>query len=268
MEVDDRSEIISPSDVVEMLPRKRKRITDTAAVPPPSGNSAAEAMPVSDDEQGDEARLREEVEAEFRRGLIYLNDLKPETELTDETLNDYLKLVQQKSDKVWIATTHFKPKLEEVSKTIKTRHDRPRAYSELERFHPKQNKFDALSKCIIPLHLNGNHWACAIVHMDRRPISFEYYDSLQGDVPRQLFKTLRAWIQYKRPKIEVDKVSQVHRIQGPKQINGYDCGVFTAQFIKHYVLNLVRDEFHQADMPRLRKEMLGELQSGSLRPLT
>ena len=51
----------------------------------------------------------------------------------------------------------------------------------------------------------------------------------------------------------------------PQQENGYDCGVFTCQFLKALSRGQERFAFTQRNMPYLRKRMILEIAQAKLR---
>ena len=181
--------------------------------------------------------------------------------LDDETINSYLSLVQKKTSRMWIASTHFKPKLEAALKFEET-------YRWVKNNRGKTSIFN-LDYLLIPLHISASHWSCAIVHMNSSPIRMQYYDSFDGAIPQRFFKKLRQWIQSQNQDVEIDKVEIVK--DGPKQSNSYDCGVFVSQFIKYFVLKNGRlahkNTFTEQDMPSFRQQMKRELEGEELEDL-
>jgi sentrin-specific protease 1 len=51
----------------------------------------------------------------------------------------------------------------------------------------------------------------------------------------------------------------------PQQENGYDCGVFTCQFLESLSRNVESFNFTQKDMPYLRRRMIWEIAKTVLR---
>lgn len=129
-------------------------------------------------------------------------------------------------------------------------------------------KFDIFTKDIllIPINHNCSHWTAAAINLRRKRI--EYYDSM--NVSRSgVYEILRGYLDEehkKKKKKPFDfKGWQDHYDKNtPQQTNGYDCGVFTCQFL----LALSRGEenfgFSQSDIPYLRNRMIWEIGHGRL----
>ncbi|KAG1757869.1 cysteine proteinase [Suillus lakei] len=124
-------------------------------------------------------------------------------------------------------------------------------------------KIDIFSKDIIliPVNHNNSHWTGAAINFRRKRI--ESYDSMNLD-RHQVFKTLQSYIdsehRNKRKKPFDFTGWQNHNPEDtPQQENGYDCGVFTCQFLES--LSRGEEEFHfsQRDMAYLRRRMIWEI---------
>jgi sentrin-specific protease 1 len=124
-------------------------------------------------------------------------------------------------------------------------------------------KIDIFSKDIIliPINHNNSHWTGAAINFRRKRI--ESYDSMNLD-RHQVFKALRSYLdsehRNKRKKPFDFTGWQNHNPDDtPQQENGYDCGVFTCQFLE----SLSRGEegfyFSQRDMTYLRRRMIWEI---------
>ncbi|KAG2370159.1 cysteine proteinase [Suillus spraguei] len=124
-------------------------------------------------------------------------------------------------------------------------------------------KIDIFSKDIIliPINHNNSHWSGAAINFRRKRI--ESYDSMNLD-RHQVFKVLRSYLdsehRNKRKKPFDFTGWQNHNPEDtPQQENGYDCGVFTCQFLES--LSRGEEEFHfsQRDMAYLRRRMIWEI---------
>ena len=99
-----------------------------------------------------------------------------------------------------------------------------------------------LNMLIIPLHINTNHWACAVVKMKERIIVG--YDSYGGSMFDEIvgimaYLKMNAEVKHGQlfdPKEWNVKLSNKHEI--PQQKNGYDCGVFISMFMYEIVRGL------------------------------
>ncbi|KAF9647497.1 cysteine proteinase [Thelephora ganbajun] len=121
---------------------------------------------------------------------------------------------------------------------------------------------------LIPINHNSSHWTAAAINFRRKRI--ESYDSM-GMARSTVHKVLREYLddehrnKKKKPFDFTGWVDWVDETT-PQQENGYDCGVFTCQFLQA----LSRGEedgfgFSQVDMPYLRRRMIWEIGNAKLR---
>ncbi|KAK7694384.1 hypothetical protein QCA50_001570 [Cerrena zonata] len=124
-------------------------------------------------------------------------------------------------------------------------------------------KIDIFSKDVILIPINhGNaHWTAATINFRKKRI--EFYDSM-GTCRDYVYQHLRDYLNSEHQ----DKKKKPFDFTGwenywmdeiPQQENGYDCGVFTCQFLE----SLSRGEevfaFQQRHMPYLRNRMILEI---------
>ncbi|KIM84540.1 hypothetical protein PILCRDRAFT_818108 [Piloderma croceum F 1598] len=130
-------------------------------------------------------------------------------------------------------------------------------------------KFDLFSKdvVLIPVNHNNAHWTAAIINFRRKRI--ESYDSMGMD-RGEVFKLLRIYLDAEH----LNKKKKPFDFTGwedylledtPEQENGYDCGIFTCQFLERISRGEERFNFTQADMPYLRRLMIWEIGHAKLR---
>ncbi|RDB29604.1 Sentrin-specific protease 1 [Hypsizygus marmoreus] len=120
---------------------------------------------------------------------------------------------------------------------------------------------------LIPINHSNAHWTGAAINFRRKRI--ESYDSM-GTRRNIVFKLLRKYLdaehQNKKKKPFDFTGWEDYSLEEPLQENGYDCGVFTCQFL----LGLARGDdairFTQKDMPNLRRRMIWEIGKATLRP--
>lgn len=124
-------------------------------------------------------------------------------------------------------------------------------------------KFDLFKKDIIimPVNLGNAHWVCAAINIEKQ--RFEYYDSM-GKINLQVLNKLREYVkaehlEKKKTRIDLDDWEDYHNPKTPQQANGYDCGVFTSQFIECLSRRDGHFDFDQKNMPYLRKKMIHEI---------
>ncbi|KAG2154541.1 cysteine proteinase [Suillus clintonianus] len=124
-------------------------------------------------------------------------------------------------------------------------------------------KIDIFSKdvILIPVNHNNSHWTGAAINFRRKRI--ESYDSMNLD-RHGVFKALRGYLdsehRNKRKKPFDFTGWQNHNPEDtPQQENGYDCGVFTCQFLESLSRGEEAFHFSQRDMAYLRRRMIWEI---------
>ncbi|EIW64905.1 cysteine proteinase [Trametes versicolor FP-101664 SS1] len=130
-------------------------------------------------------------------------------------------------------------------------------------------KIDIFSKdvVLIPVNHNNAHWTAAAINFRKKRI--ESYDSMNMD-RGQVFKLLRQYLDDEHR----DKKKKPFDFTGwqdytlpdtPQQENGYDCGVFTCQFLEALSRGEESFPFTQANMKYLRRKMVWEIGHAKLR---
>ncbi|KAL0950859.1 hypothetical protein HGRIS_007618 [Hohenbuehelia grisea] len=134
-------------------------------------------------------------------------------------------------------------------------------------------KVDIFQKDIIvmPINHSNSHWTAAAINFRKKRI--EAYDSLYDTLHRTedaVFKHLRIYLdaehrnKKKKPFDFTDWVDYSPE-PIPYQENHFDCGVFTCQFMESLSRGEESFAFSQRHMPYLRKRMILEIASGTLR---
>ncbi|KAG5341382.1 hypothetical protein C0989_011093 [Termitomyces sp. Mn162] len=202
-----------------------------------------------------------------------LSRLQPGQWLNDEIINFYGALLLGRSDEskenppkqkvngsqvlnIYYFSTFFWPKLKE-------------GY-EKGRLAKWTKKVDIFSKdvVLIPVNHSNAHWTSAAINFRKKRI--ESYDSM-GTRRDGVFKAcaLRAYLDAEhrnKKKTPFDFTGWVdHSIDEPQQENGYDCGVFTCQFLQGLSRGDDAIRFTQRDMPALRRRMIWEIAHAKLR---
>jgi sentrin-specific protease 1 len=185
--------------------------------------------------------------------LSDLRRFKGKTWLNDECINGYLQLVQARNPAdVHSFSTFF------YSTLCKN------GYSGVQRW---SRRFDLFSKklILIPVHL-GMHWTMSCIDLEHRLIM--YMDSFHAENNRCL-DTLWSYMESEhrdkkgRPWDSSRWTAKSLSEGVPRQLNGYDCGVFTCVFGEHLARRAPFD-FTQADMPYFRHRLTYELVTGAL----
>ncbi|KIK98321.1 hypothetical protein PAXRUDRAFT_803098 [Paxillus rubicundulus Ve08.2h10] len=124
-------------------------------------------------------------------------------------------------------------------------------------------KFDIFSKDIvlIPINHDNSHWTGAAINFRRKRI--ESYDSMNLD-RRSVFKGLRHYLELehqnkKKKPFDFTGWEDYDPENTPQQENGYDCGIFTCQFLEALSRGEEVFNFSQKNMPYLRRRMIWEV---------
>ncbi|PVZ97617.1 hypothetical protein BB558_006413 [Smittium angustum] len=131
-------------------------------------------------------------------------------------------------------------------------------YVRVKRWTKKVNLFEK-DYVILPVHL-GNHWCCAVIDIKGKKI--EYFDSLLGDNMTCLNILANYLSEESNSKLDTGFDVGEFRLETPKaiprQLNGYDCGVFACTFAE-YSSRKANLDFSQKDAEYLRKKMMLEI---------
>jgi len=90
---------------------------------------------------------------------------------------------------------------------------------------------------VICLNFQEMHWCCAILDFDRK--KRVEFDPLQiGQVYAFLLNFCEEYIQ---PRIPIEYAGlKLEKFKDFKQQDGYNCGLYTAEFVEHYVMDTLR----------------------------
>ncbi|KAJ4476722.1 cysteine proteinase [Lentinula aciculospora] len=130
-------------------------------------------------------------------------------------------------------------------------------------------KVDLFSKdaVLIPVNHDNTHWTAAAINFRQKRI--ESYDSMFLD-RSAVFKVLRGYLDAEhrnKKKAPFDFTGWQDYVvkDTPQQENGYDCGVFTCQFLESLSRGEETFNFTQDDIPYLRRRMIWEIGHSKLR---
>ncbi|KII93665.1 hypothetical protein PLICRDRAFT_49686 [Plicaturopsis crispa FD-325 SS-3] len=130
-------------------------------------------------------------------------------------------------------------------------------------------KFDLFSKdvILIPVNHNNSHWTAAAINFRKKRI--ESYDSMNM-YNRIVWKMLRGYLDAehrnkKKKPFDWEGWEDYTNEDTPQQENGYDCGVFTCQFLESLSRGLEKFPFQQENMEYLRRRMIWEIGHAKLR---
>ncbi|KAJ3360703.1 SUMO1 sentrin specific peptidase 1 [Allomyces javanicus] len=184
--------------------------------------------------------------------------------LNDEIINGYGKLIMARAQsnaalpKLHFFNSFFYPKIRDYG------------HKQVARWTKKFDLF-ALDLVLFPVHL-GNHWCLGCVNFRRKRI--EYYDSLHGSTG-PYFATVRKYLdtEHRAKKgavpFDFDGWDEYYPLapgenQVPRQLNYYDCGVFTCAFMDHVARQEEQWGFTQASMGYWRRRVTYELVTGKV----
>jgi len=130
-------------------------------------------------------------------------------------------------------------------------------------------KIDIFNKDIIliPVNHQNSHWTAAAINFKEKRV--ESYDSM-GIAKEKVFTHLRSYInaehmnKRKKPFDFTDWKNWAPDTT-PQQENGYDCGVFTCQFLETLSRGEESFRFSQKNMPYIRRRMIWEIGNATLR---
>lgn len=232
------------------------------------------ALPPDDDEDVDVLLSKRGVISKIAREQVTDSDLvrlRPNKWLNDEIINFYGQLIMARAEdckensmsngrkrslKVHYFNTFFWSKLESEG-------------YERARLAKWTKKIDIFSKdvVLIPVNHSNSHWTAAAINFRRKRI--ESYDSM-GITRENVFKLLRSYLDSEhrnKKKKPFDFTGWENYVleDVPLQENGFDCGVFTCQFLEALSRGEETFRFKQANMPYLRRRMVWEIGHAKLR---
>lgn len=224
--------------------------------------------PVSDDERREaRAAIRaadRAVVADYGNIEVFgehAQRLSPSGWLVDEVINYYMYLLQERDAKVCAADSSRKPCHFFNSFFI------PKLMGEAGGYNYRQVKrwtkrFDLFSrgKVFAPVNVGNMHWCLVMVDMDRKEI--RYFDSM-GAGGEPCLKNMKRYLEDEhRAKKGAElgggwTLTRTTR-DTPRQMNGYDCGVF-ATFCAHYMSLQEQLDYSQNDIQQFRIRMMVDI---------
>ncbi|KAI9188099.1 hypothetical protein H9P43_002490 [Blastocladiella emersonii ATCC 22665] len=208
------------------------------------------------------------------RGTVVSNDnfnitnsdiatLAPREWLNDEIINIYVQMLQARS-KAGVAAGHGVPKVH-IFNTFFYSRVRDQGHKSVRTWTRRVKLFE-LDLAIFPVHL-GAHWCLGVINFAKKRI--EYYDSLHGPA-HPYFTVVREYLDEES---KDKRAGQPFDFDGwvdyyptdaiPRQLNHYDCGVFTIAFMEH-ITRAVPLTFDQSHMQRWRTRIIYEISKQQL----
>ncbi|KAI6178933.1 ULP-PROTEASE domain-containing protein [Aphelenchoides besseyi] len=165
-----------------------------------------------------------------------LQTLSPKSWLNDEVINFYFSLIVKRSK-----TIEGLPMVYAFSTYFFTALTNPHSKSRIHRWTKGVNLFE-YDLVLVPLHL-GAHWCLAVIDNEKRQLR----DYLQQESEKKY-----------ESKYSVNNYELIDLEPCPKQMNGFDCGVFTCRFAE-YLSRRAPFNFNQRHMPSYRKRIVIEI---------
>ncbi|XP_078725142.1 uncharacterized protein LOC144942266 isoform X2 [Lampetra fluviatilis] len=205
-----------------------------------------------DDDDGVGDRQRDVV-VTYKKNMLTREDLlclQGSAWLNDQVINVYGEMLADlKPDEVYFFTSFFYS------------HLKRRGYDGVKRWTKKVSVFSR-RLLLLPLHL-GLHWALGVVRLQTHEISL--CDSAPSPATTACLTIMSRYLTEEakardRPDLKVPW--SIHLPKNlPRQMNGNDCGVFVLEYCRCLVLDRPFS-FSQADIPRIRRRILNEIQEG------
>ncbi|KAF8917809.1 cysteine proteinase [Mucidula mucida] len=232
-----------------------------------------ERLPEADESEVKALLKRSGIIAKYDREQVASQDiqrLRPGQWLNDEIINFYGALVMGRAE------SSNKENNKSKSKFLNVHYFSTFFWSKLEkdgyekgRLAKWTKKFDIFTKdvVLIPVNHNNVHWTGAAINFRQKRV--ESYDSM-NIYHKGVFKHLRMYIDAEhknKKKAPFDFTGWVDYTleDTPQQENGYDCGVFTCQFLQALSRGEEAFNFTQKDIPYLRRRMIWEVAHARLR---
>jgi hypothetical protein len=217
----------------------------------------------------DEAVLKHEASRVSLKGSD-LSRLRPGCWLNDEIINLYMRLLQERDTRL-----HENQKGEEypkchffnsffLSKLYKDagmyEYNNVRRWTvpgRLKAVGQSRSSILDCDKIIVPVNQCNVHWVVAVINLEEK--RFEYYDSLNGEDSECLNYLAQYLVDEFKNKRSEDRKDilewpKVYPKSIPKQVNGYDCGVFLLLF-SDYLSKAARLDFSQEHINDFRVKL-------------
>ncbi|KAH9937461.1 uncharacterized protein B0H18DRAFT_198884 [Fomitopsis serialis] len=232
------------------------------------------SLPAPDDALVDDLLSRRGVVSKCAREQVSDKDLarlRPGQWLNDEIINFYGQLIMTRAE-----ASKENPGMNAQRRCLNVHYFSSFFWSKLEkdgyekaRLAKWTKKFDIFSKdmVLVPVNHRNVHWTAAAINFRRKRI--ESYDSM-GMPREEVFKLLRGYLDAehrnkKKKPFDFTGWKDYVLDETPQQGNGYDCGVFTCQFLENLSRGRERFLFRQHDVPYLRRRMIWEIGNAKLR---
>ena len=186
--------------------------------------------------------------------------LRPDTWLSDEVINTFMHLILQRNVSRNLSVPETAQKHIHIFNTFfftKLLQGNTYDYERVQRFsrHVHQGNIFNIDILLIPIHINGNHWALMEINFPNKKI--QYLDSLATSNDNYIKHTMQYLKdehdkKFNFPLPDINFWSLVTDNQNtPQQKNGHDCGVFICLFAEA-IAKGIRPCFTQDDLQHSR----------------
>lgn len=191
--------------------------------------------------------------------LSVLCRLKDDGWLNDEIINYYIELLKESStgQENHFHQTYFYGRLRD--------HEGSFCYENVKNWNKDVNIF-TFQNIFVPLHVNGDHWALAVIDMTTKRIS--YVDSLKSnDGALRGLEILNMWLCREAQRLGVPEPLDNYNLvslECPQQDNCNDCGIFLLTFMHLMCLNEDINLMDQSLVHFMRRKIALSLMRGTL----
>lgn len=199
--------------------------------------------------------VNDAVVAENLKGILSaksLDCLHRRQWLSDEVVNAYMRLLQNKFPHVYAFNSFFWQKLS----TNGTKYD----FNGVSNWTRKK-KIDIFSYdlVLIPLHVHNSHWALGAV--DIKSKSIEYLDSRRDPPPENFFQYVKKYLKDElsgntQDDIQSPRWIKIQYDNLPEQLNDNDCGLFMCLYATYLAAGMSAELVTREELTVMRQRML------------
>lgn len=180
--------------------------------------------------------------------------LSPDGWLNDDVITAYMNLINRSRDHVYCYHANF------YEWYVNRDKKNPNTTKRLQEQNRKRIENKQL--VMLPVNVSGNHWILAVINFRYKKPRVLVYDSLKTTVSQkradEIAGTLSCLVSSR-----VQDTLRAYIMNGPKQANFSDCGVFVC-VTAEYIARGARLTFGSSNMPFLRYKIFVELMHGKL----
>ncbi|KAJ3779638.1 hypothetical protein GGU10DRAFT_337854, partial [Lentinula aff. detonsa] len=194
-----------------------------------------------------------------------LHTLNPTGWLNDNVINAYISLLSSTTPPSITIIPSF---INSAIRTARTSGMSIRKHEALFRSTKPYPNLMSSRLILMPINIGNTHWMAGAINLPARTLTL--YDSSQSLYQihyEDIFWGIQNWLvnEGKRRQQEMTSLKLIApQITVPQQLNSYDCGIFTLNFILACAQDKNGFPFDQSDCSYLRRKMCWELAHGKL----